>query len=117
MTPRPEPIRTLATCRCTRTARVGSEAEAPARRARAPAPVKDASGYYHFKPSCYGYLNIAGLSGGISNVQAGPIVTAKHFLTPTLPVASTAGTLLVATVRSDATATKFAGPAGWVEAG
>ena len=23
----------------------------------APAPIKDASGYYHFKPSCYGYLN------------------------------------------------------------
>ena len=22
-----------------------------------PAPTKDASGYYHFKPSCYGYLN------------------------------------------------------------
>src|SRR4029077_10394856 len=23
----------------------------------APAPIKDASGFYHFKPSCYGYLN------------------------------------------------------------
>jgi len=83
----------------------------------APAPVKDASGYYHFKPSCYGYLNVAGLSGGISNVQAGPIVTATHFLTPTLPAASTAGTLLVAAVRSDATLTKFTAPAGWVQAG
>jgi hypothetical protein len=25
----------------------------------APVPVKDAGGYYHFKPSCYGYLNPA----------------------------------------------------------
>ena len=83
----------------------------------APAPIKDASGYYHFKPSCYGYLNMAGVSGGISNVQSGPIATARHFLTPTLAAASTAGTLLVADIRSDATPTKFTAPAGWVEAG
>jgi len=75
------------------------------------------SGYYHFKPSCYGYLNIGLLSGGISKVQVGPTVTAKHFITPTFPGATTAGTLLVATIRSDATPTRFAAPAGWVEAG
>jgi hypothetical protein len=46
----------------------------------------------------------------------GPIVTAKHFITPTL-AASTAGTLLVADIRSDATPTTFDAPAGWVEAG
>jgi len=75
------------------------------------------SGYYHFKPSCYGYLNIGPLSAGISKVQVGPIVTAKHFITPTFPGPTTAGTLLVATIRSDATPTRFAAPAGWVEAG
>ena len=83
----------------------------------APAPIKDATGYYHFKPSCYGYLNMASLSGGISSVQAGPTVTARHFLTPTLPAASTAGTLLVADIRSDATPSGFTAPAGWVQAG
>jgi hypothetical protein len=83
----------------------------------APAPVKDASGFYHFKPSCYGYLNVGGLSGaGISNVQVGPEVAARHFITATLPAASTAGTLLVADVRSDSTPNKFAAPAGWVNA-
>ncbi len=75
------------------------------------------SGYYHFKPSCYGYLNIGPLSAGISKVQQGPIVTARHFITPTFPGATTAGTLLVAMIRSDATPTKFDAPAGWVEAG
>jgi hypothetical protein len=82
-----------------------------------PAPVKDASGYYHFKPSCYGYLNIGPLSAGISNVQFGPVVTAQHFITPTLAAPSLAGTLLVADIRSDATPNKFTAPAGWVEAG
>ncbi len=82
----------------------------------APAPTKDASGYYHFKPSCYGYLDVASL-GSISNVQVGPVVTARHFLTPTLPAPSTAGTLLVADVRSDATPAQFVPPAGWVETG
>jgi Putative Flp pilus-assembly TadE/G-like len=76
------------------------------------------SGYYHFKPSCYGYLNIGPLSAGISKVQVGPVVTAKHFITPKfLPGPTTAGTLLVAMIRSDATPTKFDAPAGWVEAG
>src|SRR4029077_17963680 len=39
----------------------------------APAPIKDASGFYHLKPSCYGYLNVGSLGGGasISNVQLG----------------------------------------------
>jgi Putative Flp pilus-assembly TadE/G-like len=75
------------------------------------------SGYYHFKPSCYGYLNIGPLSAGISKVQVGPILTAKHFITPTFPGPTTAGTLLVAMIRSDATPTKFDAPAGWIEAG
>src|SRR4029077_6186338 len=78
---------------------------------------KDSSGYYHFKPSCYGYLDLGALSGGISNVQVGPIVTAKHFISPTLPAASTAGTLLVADVRSDASPSRFLADPGWIEAG
>jgi Putative Flp pilus-assembly TadE/G-like len=81
------------------------------------APTKDASGYYHFAPSCYGYLNVASLSAGISKVQVGPVITAKHFITPTFPAPTTAGTLLVAEIRSDATPTKFDNPVGWVEAG
>src|SRR5258707_15839081 len=56
-----------------------------------PAPTLDASGYYHFKPSCYGYLNLAALSGGISNVQVraegAPITTT---ITLTLPAPSPA---------------------------
>jgi hypothetical protein len=83
----------------------------------APAPVKDASGYYHFKPSCYGYLNVGPLSGGISNVQSGPeTAVSRHFVTPTLPAASLAGTLLVADVRSVGTPNRFTAPAGWVAA-
>src|SRR4029077_20863226 len=71
----------------------------------APTRVKDASGFYHFKPSCYGYLNPGVVtSGGISNVQVGPVTPeTTHFITPTLPAASQAGTLLVADVRSDST--------------
>jgi hypothetical protein len=83
----------------------------------APAPVKDASGYYHFKPSCYGYLNAGPMSGGISNVQTGTeTAVSRHFLTPTLPAASQAGTLLVADVRSVGTPNRFTAPAGWVAA-
>jgi Putative Flp pilus-assembly TadE/G-like len=82
-----------------------------------PAPTKDLSGYYHFQASCYGYLNVGPLSTGISNVQFGPVVTAQHFITPTFPAPTTAGTLLVADVRSDATPNRFIAPAGWVEAG
>jgi hypothetical protein len=82
------------------------------------APAKDAAGYYHFKPSCYGYLDLASMKGGlggISNRQVGtetPVTT--HFITPTLPGASIAGTLLVATINSLDTPTKFTAPASWV---
>jgi hypothetical protein len=86
----------------------------------AAAPIKDASGFYHFKPSCYGYLNPGSLSGGgggISNVQVGPkSAVANPTVTPTLPAASTAGTLLVAVIRSDDSATAFTAPANWVRA-
>jgi hypothetical protein len=82
----------------------------------APAPIKDASGYYHFKPSCYGYLN-PGASLNISNVQVGvKSAVATLTVTPTLPAASTAGTLLVATIKSLDSATAFTAPAGWVRA-
>ena len=83
----------------------------------APAPLKDASGFYHFKPSCYGYLNIAPLSGGISNVQTGvetPPTT--HFITPTLPAASLAGTLLVVVMECDPSPNRVTVPAPWVSA-
>ena len=86
----------------------------------APAPVKDASGFYHFKPSCYGYLNVASLSGGgISNVQVGPVVgPVLTTVTPTLPAASQAGTLLVVDLRSETSPSNkpFTAPAGWVSA-
>ncbi len=84
----------------------------------APAPLKDASGFYHFKPSCYGYLNVGNLGGsGISNVQVGPETPViQHFVTATLASASTAGTLLVAEIRSQFSPNKFAAPAGWVQA-
>ena len=81
-----------------------------------PVPLKDASGFYHFKPSCYGYLNVGAL-GGISNVQVGAeSAVARHFITPTMTSASTAGTLLVAVVRSDDTPNRFLASAGWVVA-
>jgi hypothetical protein len=76
-----------------------------------PAPLRDASGFYHFKPSCYGYLNL----NGISSVQIGPEVgPSTSSVTPTLPVASTLGTLLVANISAGPNATQFTGPAGWV---
>ena len=37
----------------------------------APAPVKDASGFYHFKPSCYGYLNVSLLGSGKATLDPG----------------------------------------------
>jgi hypothetical protein len=84
------------------------------------APAKDASGFWHFKPSCYGYLDASSMSGGgISLVQnspeAGPSTAA---VIPKLPAASTAGNLLVATVRSDTNPSNkpFTAPAGWVSA-
>ncbi|MGH7762337.1 MAG: pilus assembly protein TadG-related protein [Candidatus Dormibacteraceae bacterium] len=87
------------------------------------APIKDASGFYHFKPSCYGYLDPSSLTGGgggaITNRQTGPEggpATSK--LTLTLPAQSVAGTLLVATLRSDTNPSQkpFTAPAGWVSA-
>ena len=68
-------------------------------------PIKDASGFYHFKPSCYGYMNpgaLGGVGGSITNRQTGPKVgPASGTLTLTLPANSLAGTLLVATLRSE----------------
>ncbi len=37
----------------------------------APAPIKDPSGYYHFKPSCYGYLNPSLLDSKQAVLDAG----------------------------------------------
>jgi hypothetical protein len=88
----------------------------------APAPVKDAGGFYHFKPSCYGYLNpssLTGAGGGITNRQvgaeAGP--TTKT-ITPSLAAASAAGTLLVVDITSQTSASDkpFTAPANWVQA-
>jgi hypothetical protein len=77
----------------------------------------DASGFYHFKPSCYGYLNAAAIPGTISNVQVGPkSPVASPTVTPTLAAASTAGTLLVAVIRSGPSGTAFTAPANWVRA-
>ncbi|HXN91061.1 MAG TPA: hypothetical protein VN906_06210 [Candidatus Sulfotelmatobacter sp.] len=88
-----------------------------------PVPIKDASNFYHFKPSCYGYLNPSLLpagGGGVTNRQVGREVgPATKNITPTLPVASTAGTLLVATIWSQTSASQkpFTGPGGgWVQA-
>ena len=83
-----------------------------------PSPASaDANGFYHFKPSCYGYLNLAGTAGGISNRQIGPeSARLRHFVIGTLPAPSQAGTLLVATVSSETTPTKLTPPAGWISA-
>lgn len=83
-----------------------------------PAPLKDASGYYHFKPSCYGYLNAGPLSGaGISNVQTGiETVPTRHFITPTLTAASLAGTLLVVVMECDPSPNRVTVPAPWANA-
>ncbi len=83
----------------------------------APVPAKDASGFYHFKPSCYGYLDLTSMKSlGIAQVQIGTETAKKKNPTLSLPAASTAGTLLVATVNSDPTNTAFTAPAGWVSA-
>ena len=80
-----------------------------------PAPVKDASGIYHFKPSCYGYIDLASFSGGITKRQVGPTSAAQtHFVTATMPAASLQHTLLVATINSPQTPNRFVAPAGWV---
>src|SRR5581483_1700712 len=81
---------------------------------QAPAPTKDASGFWHFKPSCYGYLNLGSL--GPVRAQTGAESTAKINPSPTLPGASTAGNLLVATVNSNPSNINFTAPAGWVRA-
>ncbi len=85
---------------------------------QAPAPTLDASGYWHFKPSCYGYLNFVNAGGGgISRRQVGAESARQtHFITASLPAASTAGTLLVATLSSDPTPNRTVGPAGWLVA-
>src|SRR5438046_3044327 len=84
---------------------------------QAPAPTKDAAGFWHFKPSCYGYLTLGNVAGGITAKQIGAeSAVQNHFITGTLPVASTAGTLLVATINSLTTPNKFAGPPGWTSA-
>jgi len=84
----------------------------------APAPTKDAKGFWHFKPSCYGYLNLGNVSSGISARQVSPESAVQtHFITATLAAPSIAGTLLVATINSQNTPNKFAGPAGWASAG
>jgi hypothetical protein len=89
----------------------------------AAAPVKDASGFYHFKPSCYGYLDPSSLTGGggggITLLHAGPQAgPSTKDVIPALGANSTAGTLLVATIRSDTSAADkpFTAPAGWVSA-
>src|SRR3989440_4397035 len=82
----------------------------------APVPVKDASNFYHFKPSCYGYLNPSLLPGGstITNRQTGAEVgPVRHFISATLPGASIAGTLLVSSIRCSDGVTSISGPAGW----
>ncbi len=83
-----------------------------------PSPASaDASGFYHFKPSCYGYLDLSSVAGGISNRQMGPeSARQRHFVTATLPAASQAGTFLVATVSAETTPNKFAATAGWISA-
>jgi hypothetical protein len=88
--------------------------------AATPVPVKDASGFYHFKPSCYGYLNPSSLSGGgggITKTQTGPEVGPTNTTVKlTLPAASTAGTLLVANISAGPSTTPSTAPAGWVYA-
>jgi putative Flp pilus-assembly TadE/G-like protein len=81
-----------------------------------PSPVsKDASGFYHFKPSCYGYLDLTTVAGGVANRQTGSeSARQRHFVIGTLPAASAVGTLLVATLTSDQSPTKSTQPAGWL---
>jgi Putative Flp pilus-assembly TadE/G-like len=83
-----------------------------------PSPAaKDASGFYHFKPSCYGYLDLTSLATGITNRQTGPLVgPVKHFVTPTLSSPSQANNLLVATLNCLTTPNRFQAPANWVQA-
>ena len=89
----------------------------------APAPTKDLSGFYHFKPSCYGFIDPSSLSvpggGGITNRQSGPEVGPTNGnITATIPANSKVGTLLVVVIRSDPDPLDrpFTAPAGWVQA-
>jgi hypothetical protein len=83
-------------------------------------PTQPGDGYVHFKHGCYGYLDVGNLGTtalAISRVQTGPeSAPQQHFLTATLPAASTPGTLLVATARSEPTPNRFTAPAGWIAA-
>ncbi len=77
--------------------------------------VKDPSGFYHFKPSCYGYLDLGALPAtGISNVQIGPESAATSTTVTATLAASQAGTLLVADIRTDSSNKAFTAPPGWV---
>ena len=87
-------------------------------------PIKDATGFYHFKPSCYGFINpsslsVAGIS--ISNRQIGVKVgPSRGTVTPTLPAVSVAGTLLVVVLKSETSPSNqpFTAPnANWLSAG
>jgi hypothetical protein len=90
----------------------------------APPALPDANGFYHFKPSCYGYLDpssLTGGGGGITNRQTGTVVgPVTGTLTVTLPANSQVGTLLVAVIRSQTSASQkpFAPQpvGGWVSA-
>ncbi len=83
----------------------------------APAPTKDASGFWHFKPSCYGYLDLTNAVGGITPRQLGAeSARQRHFITGSLPGPSIAGTLLVATINTESTPNRFLAPAGWISA-
>jgi hypothetical protein len=82
-----------------------------------PSTTPDSSGFYHFKPSCYGYLNPGLLSGGggIAQVQIGQRQgPSSDTVRATLPFASTAGNLLVVTIRAGSTSTRSTAPSGWV---
>jgi Putative Flp pilus-assembly TadE/G-like len=83
------------------------------------APTKDLNGYYHFAPGCYGFLDAGPLSAGITNRQIGPKAgPTVNTVLATLPFVSLAGTLLVADVSSDTSASNkpFTAPAGWIPA-
>jgi hypothetical protein len=80
-----------------------------------PVPVKDANGYWHFKPSCYSYLDFTSMRSGIAARQTGvELQGARHFVTPVLPAVSMAGTLLVVTLTADPNWKSTAAPsANW----
>ena len=82
----------------------------------AAAPTTDGAGWIHFKKGCYGYLNVGNLgsTGSITSRQIGAEINQQeHFISPTLPAASTAGTLLIATIMGQDGLNKIDGPAGW----